>query len=372
MLSPGLSLVALITGFYLPNNDIIYLAAFFRTIFSRKVNHILFLRSAYFSIGIGVIFLVRATWDIGPTISDINFLVTYAALPFVALFFTSSKSFVNAFITYAVIVSAYSWIQQVLRNFGGGEVLQHLLTYPTQVATGYIFDIWAPHLYRVPGFQLESSQFSFMLCLALALMYIGDENRGWKKTCLFTVTTLANGSTTGFGGLLIVYLSTKKINIKLLGTFIALILAGSSLYLWTNFIDIQLAKIYDAGRLMSADFSSIKSDRIIGFIRLLETNTFIDIILGKGLDFYGGYDIFSISVIGLGIVGFCIWASYFFSFFTRENLLLIYLISFYSISNGALLDPNYHIVFIYMILRYREFIEIERPVIFRESLNNAN
>ncbi|MBU3546741.1 hypothetical protein [Polynucleobacter sp. MWH-Jannik1A5] len=356
LLSPGLSLIAFITGFYLPNNHIVYLAAFIRAITAEKVDRIIFLRSLYFFIGITAIFLLRSSLGVYPTISDINFIVTYAALPFVTLFFINSKSFVNAFLAYAVIASAWSWVQQILMNFGAEGVLLSLLTYPTQVA-GYVFDIWAPYLYRVPGFQLESSQFAFMLCLALALTYMTEERRDWKKICFFTATILANGSTTGFGGLIIVYAYAKKISIKSFGILIALLIMCLAIYSWTNLIDVQLAKVYDAVKILSGDFSNFESDRILGFFRVFENSSFEEIIFGRGLAFYGGYDFFSVSVIGLGMIGIFIWASYFFSFFTRESLLLIYLLSFYLISNGSLLDPNYHIVLMYIILRYRDFIK---------------
>lgn len=359
LLSPGLSLIAFITGFYLPNNHIVYSAAFIRAITAEKIDRIIFLRSSYFFVGITIVLLVRSALGVYPTISDINFLVTYAALPFVALLFTNSKNFVNAFIAYAVIASTWSWVQQILMNFGGEAILLSLLTYPTQVG-GYVFDAWAPYLYRVPGFQLESSQFSFMLCLALALMYITGERKGVKKIFFFTVTILANGSTTGFGGLIIFYAYTKKISIKSFGVLIALLLICLALYSWTNLIDVQLAKVYDALKVLSGDFSNVESDRILGFFRVFENISLEGTIFGIGLDFYGGYDFFSVSIIGIGMIGILIWARYLLSFFNRESLLLIYLLFFYAISNGSLLDPNYHIVFIYLILKYRDSMKYAR------------
>jgi hypothetical protein len=72
------------------------------------------------------------------------------------------------------------------------------------------------------------------------------------------------------------------------------------------------------------------------------------------LEFRGGHDFFSLMVVGMGIVGIGIIAVYFVSFYTSGNFFILGLFSFYAISNGSLLDPVYHVAFIYIILIYIE------------------
>lgn len=356
ILSPGISLVAIAAGFYLPNDKLAYFYAFFRAITIVNLNRSVVLRVVYFLFAIFLLYAVRLSiYQQGPTTSDLNFAITYTLIPFAALLFPSSRDFINALITYSIIASIWGAVQQILMNFGAVDLLLHLLTYPTQVDTDYTFSPWAPFLFRVPGFQLESSQFAFLLSITLALMRIRRECFDKFKAAIIFISVITNGSTAGFGGLLLILLFIEKKKIKSLaigfvifsGAFIA---AASTGILDSQFEKIQI--VFDL--LFGSGDLAMQSDRVLGVLSALDKTDLSKLIFGLGLDFYGGNDFFSIMIVGLGFTGVAIALVYYYSFYTPTTKVLIPFMAFYAISNGSMLDPVYHIVFIYQIVVFLE------------------
>lgn len=356
LLSPGLSLISLATGIYLPNDKLVHAFAFCRLLYHGKFKQNILIRVVAFSCAMIFLYALRfLIFDQQPTISDINFAVTFALIPFTALLFDTSRDFVNAIITYAVVASFWGLAQQILMNLGAGMLLQAMITNPFQIAGEYIFSPWAPFLYRVPGFQLESSQYSFLLCFALALMKLRHECFDKTKALLIFISIIINGSTAGFGGLLLIFIFLEKHNYKNLLLTLPILTISLAIASQFELLDSQFDKI-----LLLFDFAQgvsdadINSDRVLGLLSVVDIIKPSDVLFGLGLEFRGGHDFFSLMVVGMGIVGIGIIAVYFVSFYTSGNFFILGLFSFYAISNGSLLDPVYHVAFIYIILIYIE------------------
>ena len=120
-------------------------------------------------------------------------------------------------------------------------------------------------------------------------------------------------------------------------------------------LDTQIDKVRLLFELLKGvSDANINSDRVIGLLGVFDLITFSDLFFGLGLEFRGGHDFFSLMIVGIGISGVGVLFSYFASFYSKGNILLLTLLFFYSISNGSLLDPIYHAVFLYFILTYLE------------------
>jgi len=330
--------------------------AFCRLLYRGKLNQKILIRVVGFSCAMIIFFALRfSIFQQQPTSSDINLAVTFALIPLTALFFSTSRNFVNAFITYAVFASVWGLVQQLLMNLGAVNFLQAMLTYPSQVEGGYIYDPWAPFLYRVPGFQLESSQYSFLLCFSLALMELRRECFDKTKTLIIYISIIINGSTAGYGGLFLIFIFLKKHNYKNLLFIIPILSISLAIASSLGLLDDQFDKILLIYYLSQGiSDANINYDRVLGLFSVLDNIKSLDLIFGLGLEFRGGHDFFSLMVVGMGVVGVSIIAIYFMSFYTPGNFFIFGLFLFYSIANGSLLDPIYCVAFIYLILIYIE------------------
>jgi hypothetical protein len=356
LLSPGLSLISLTTGLYLPNDKLVHAFAFCRLLYRGKLNQNILIRVVAFSYAMIIFFALRfSIFQQQPTTSDINLAVTFALIPLTALFFSTSRDFVNALITYAAFASVWGLVQQLLMNLGAVNFLQSMLTYPSQVEGGYIYDPWAPFLYRVSGFQLESSQYSFLLCFALALMKLRSECFDKYKAFIIYISIIINGSTAGYGGLLLIFIFLNKHNYKNLLFIIPILTISLAIASSLGLLDDQYNKILLIYYLSQGiSDANINYDRVLGLLSVFDVINPLNLIFGLGLEFRGGHDFFSLMVVGMGIVGVSIIAIYFMSFYTAGNVFIFGLFIFYSIANGSLLDPIYCAVFIYLILIYIE------------------
>lgn len=355
LISPSLSLTYYITGIYIPNDKYIYLYSFIREIFQNNFLTNIQKKQIIFFFSIIILYIVGYTkYGRDITISDINFLLTYTLIPSFAKLFGSKEYFKQSVITYAVVACLYGLLQQILLNVGLQNILHTMLTYPAQVESLYVIDSWAPRLFRVPGFQLESSQYAFMLTIAYIILDKSNFNNKKYIRWFFIVSIIINGSTTGYLALIAYYIFKGTLKSKISSlvylAIIFMILMNANIDSLKTAIDNQLEKVEVIYELFTQGSTQTASERWSGFeYAFSNLPNMGNLFIGYGLNFYGGYDILSVSVIGIGLIGVMITFIYIGSYFSTSGLIILPPLLIFMLSNGSLLDPNYCLIFSYLV-----------------------
>lgn len=228
------------------------------------------------------------------------------------------------------------------------------ITHPDQV-NGYYFPQWLGPLHRVPGLFLEASQLSG--ALAIFLYFVAMKNLiTWRDTLLFLVFVI-NGSTTGFLILFvgIIFYFIKKLlpillSLKVKWTHIYI----SAIILTMCYFISELSTIIDKLKILlqfwqtGSVVSNLNSIRLIAFIdEYNDIGSATELFVGRGLQYVWGWDIFSVSIRGLGLVIFAQFIL-FVLYHIREKLEFLVIFFTLGISTGSILEP----VYILLILMY--------------------
>ena len=239
------------------------------------------------------------------------------------------------------------------------------ITHPDQV-TGYYFPQWLGPLHRVPGLFLEASQLSG--ALAIFLYFVGMKNLlTWRDTLIF-LTVIINGSTTGFLILFvgIIFYFTKKLfpivlslKVKWTHIYVFTIIFTMFYFISELSISIDKLKIFIQFWQTGSVVSNLNSIRLIAFIdEYNDIGSATELFVGRGLQYVWGWDIFSVSIRGLGLVIF-VQFILFVLHHIREKLEFLVIFFTLGISTGSILEPVYILLILMYWISNRGFHENE-------------
>jgi hypothetical protein len=206
-------------------------------------------------------------------------------------------------------------------------------------------------MYRVPGLQIESSQYACLLGFILYLIRAHREFYSKPLEVMLIFSIVINGSTTGYLSLIMAYLLTTRFRGVVLIRALLTITVVSIVVFYAGFFDDQLQKLKLLWMILEGSGEAdLSYDRISGFISAINFIELYKLPFGLGLEYRSGHDFFSVTIIGIGILGTLVMVYYIKSF--KSDFLAKTLAFYvpYLISAGSLLDPVYEVGFIYIIV----------------------
>ena len=359
-LSPSLSISYFLIGIYIPNHFII-IPVVGSFLLSRSFAKKSFYFIVFWALFYLLVLCLRFSYLENAILysSDITFLIISISV-FIII---SSKEidvsiFTQSFKVVIFLFCFWALCQNIFLNYGLSSYLYIFITHPDQLSSNYYFPVWIDPFYRVPGFMLEASQFSFLISFYVIWSLIKSKFV-WQD--IFPLAMIVvNGSTTGYLFFAIIMLmAIMNIIIKLFIYFrtnwknlLLTILTFMSLVIILWNAKDQVKKILDTIQFINSGLLPVNMDsleRVYNFSRELKNiSGMSEIFLGRGLSHVFGYDLYSVSIKGLGLVIFFSFNILLFFKLTKDyKFLLLCLLSF-GISAGSLLEAATVFIIIYL------------------------
>jgi hypothetical protein len=356
LLSPGLSFSYFLIGIYIPNHFIAYPILAFLLLYQmllkkenlRKRNTFIIL-IWIFAYVTAVIFRLCFVGTSDFYSSDISLLILSVSI-FVAIALKklNPSKLVRSLRVVVFLHCVWALIQNLLLNFGIAPTLGIFLTHPDQIAGLYYFPQWIGPFYRVSGFMLEASQFSFLVAFYLIWSF-SNKTLTWKDIFPL-ITVLINGSSTGYlllGSIFMLILIRNlanallrlRLNLKMLVIPIFTIVI---LVVMIPKAQDQIEKINGLIQFISNNGSTINFERIVRLSMLIEeiksVSGFSEVFWGRGLVSDQGWDLYSVSIKGLGLFLFLLFQLVLIFFLRKNFYFFILSLALFGVSNGSVLE----------------------------------
>lgn len=198
--SPAFSIIALVTGFYFPNEKLAFLLVLLSLYIKKQLN---LKKSLILYVSPAIILLVTGLRSIlyqEPVYRpDTNLIFMLFAIPIYGKFFIKNEKNIfdclHIITVIQIIIAGYQWVMMINGNYNEAMIFNN---YPSQET--YIYTPIFPGIYRVAGLFGESSQLSIYLSFYFVFynFYKNGSQRITWLSCMCFISMILTFSMTGY------------------------------------------------------------------------------------------------------------------------------------------------------------------------------